>query len=193
MGISLAGQTRNFVVSLGMGAAFGFLYDCFRFLRLLWPSSSLFVFLQDLAYFLLCAGLTFSFMVTENQGEVRFFIVIGELLGLCFYWVTAGPSVRRASRKTAKGVRRTSRWTFRHMVQPVLRFLRRLFRGLAKILLWPFSTVKKVVLRLKFVLKRQSLLLYNLLVPRTFSKKEGRRRKFFRGRQEQGCGQTEKG
>ena len=46
--------------------------------------------MYDFVYFVVCAFLTFTFIFTFNYGEIRLYILAGELLGFIVYYITVG-------------------------------------------------------------------------------------------------------
>lgn len=79
--ISLADQTLTFLLSLLGGGVLCLLYDLFRIFRLSRNTSSLGMFVEDVLYFVLCGFLTFCFFIVRCSGEIRGYVLLGELLG----------------------------------------------------------------------------------------------------------------
>ena len=84
MGISIA---QAFFCSILIGMALGLLYDVFRIVRIALPSPKLLVAAQDILYFLLASGITCLFTLNINEGEVRSFVLVGELLAGWMYFL----------------------------------------------------------------------------------------------------------
>ena len=80
-GITIAKETRLFLLSLAVGAGMSFLYDLLRVLRRRTAHRAAAVSLEDILYFLLCALLHFAFVLKDNRGQLRGYILVGELLG----------------------------------------------------------------------------------------------------------------
>jgi spore cortex biosynthesis protein YabQ len=83
-------QFNVFVYSLILGVILGMLYDVFRIVRIIFKPKEFGVFIQDMVYFILSAFLTFIFMIGFNDGEIRFYVLIGEGIGFCVYHLTVG-------------------------------------------------------------------------------------------------------
>lgn len=79
--ISLADQTLTFLLSLLGGVVLCLLYDLFRIFRLSRNTSSLGLFFEDIFYCVLCGFLTFCFFIVRCSGEIRGYVLLGELLG----------------------------------------------------------------------------------------------------------------
>ena len=123
---SLNDYTRFFLVSCLVGAGLGALYDFFRVLRVAVWSPKWIVVAEDLLYFILCAVITFLYMAGYAQGQVRGYILIGELLGWILYYFTIGKLVIQLS----KGL---------------IRIVRAIVQTIWKVFTFPFRTLWKVI------------------------------------------------
>lgn len=88
--LSIAEQTRIFLLSCGTGFLLGFLYDIFRFFRLLFSVKKGAVFIFDISFSLLATFMSFIFILTANKGEVRWYIIAGEIIGMAVYYFALG-------------------------------------------------------------------------------------------------------
>ena len=84
--LTIADQTRLFLLALGLGFLLGIVYDLFRVVRMAFTMRRAGVFIQDVLFFLTCAAVTFVFLLAVNQGEIRGFIIAGEGLGFLIYY-----------------------------------------------------------------------------------------------------------
>lgn len=76
--------------------------------------------LEDLLYFLVCAAVTFGFALKDNSGQIRGYILIGELLGWGCWHLTAG----ELAVKIASGILRCcAGWCWRWRALPFFRFI----------------------------------------------------------------------
>ena len=94
-------QFMIFLFSCLLGAILGFLYDCFRFIRMMINPRNIFIFAQDIAYFFVSAMVTFLFVLVLNDGESRFYILAGEGIGWIVYHLTFGEFIYRYSKRSA--------------------------------------------------------------------------------------------
>ena len=46
------------------------------------------IFIRDFIYFIFCSFSTFLFLLAVNVGEIRYYIIIGEILGWFLYKIT---------------------------------------------------------------------------------------------------------
>lgn len=83
-------QLTIFLCALGAGFLLGVLYDIFRTLRLSFTKSKAALIIFDTVYFLLCGIISFLFILAINKGEIRFYILSGEVIGWVFYYLSFG-------------------------------------------------------------------------------------------------------
>jgi spore cortex biosynthesis protein YabQ len=85
---SVSGQTRLFLIALGLGFCIGLLYDAFRFLRKMVKHPYILIQLEDLLFWVAVSLITFYMMLEKNEGEIRAFIIAGAFIGMIFYFLT---------------------------------------------------------------------------------------------------------
>jgi len=180
--ITVAAQTQNFLLALGFGFLLGALYDMFRLLRMTFFSRAAWVFIQDVAYFSLAAVFSFMFILTVNYGEIRVYLLAGEALGWLIYHFSIGEIVMRVSKFAIKGIKFVLKWLFKIISAP-LKFLysiiSRLFTRFARVFK---KNLKKSAKNSKFYLKKNKVMVYNLLkVNRQKNKKRKSQSKEVRG------------
>lgn len=162
MGITVAEQTKNFLFSCGFGFLLGILYDFFRILRIAFFRKKISVFIQDIIFWALSAMLTFIFILSLNHGEIRGYILFGELLGFVIYFFSFGPLVVRSGKAVIELLKRFLKIVFRIIFAP-FRFIFKLLRvflvKMAKIMK---KIQKRFNIKSKLSLKQQGGLLYNL-------------------------------
>ena len=73
-----------------MGIYITFVYDLLRILRRVVPHSMFAVSVEDLAFWIYCAGKVFLLMHHESDGTLRWFAVLGALVGMLLYRKTIG-------------------------------------------------------------------------------------------------------
>lgn len=73
-----------------IGIYITFVYDLLRILRRVVPHSSFWVSVEDLAFWIYCAGKVFLLMHHESDGTLRWFAVLGALVGMLLYRKTVG-------------------------------------------------------------------------------------------------------
>ena len=126
--INVIAQTQMFLFSCGYGFLLGLLYEVFRILRMAFLKSSLMVFCQDVLYFLLCGILTFLFCLIMNYGEIRGYILIGEILGWIIYYFSIGKILFRANNKIINYLYKIIYFVFNALSVPFLYTFRLAYR-----------------------------------------------------------------
>lgn len=161
MGIYLEEQVRVFLLSLGVGAVFGLLYDVFRLSRVAFRTTPAAIFAEDVLFFIACAVVTFFFGLTVMEGAFRAFLLIGELLGAVLYHFTLGRAVMGVSVKIIALIKAILRFFFKWVLLP----LWWLFYHIVALLLKPFTffkgILKKILQNIKIRLKTRRRVLYN--------------------------------
>ncbi|MCH5274961.1 MAG: spore cortex biosynthesis protein YabQ [Lachnospiraceae bacterium] len=71
--------------SLGMGIFITFVYDILRILRRVYVHNNILVSLEDILFWAFCAIAVFYLMHTESNGTLRWFAVLGALVGMFIY------------------------------------------------------------------------------------------------------------
>ena len=87
---NISSQVQIFLYSVGFGFIIGLLYDILRIIRVLVIKNSKAISVQDIAYFLLCAILTFIFLLVVNNGRFRFNTLVALVTGFFAYYFTVG-------------------------------------------------------------------------------------------------------
>jgi len=161
VGIYLADQTLVFFQGMLVGAVLALLFDAFRISRIALPTPVWAVFVEDVVFFLVCAVVTFSLMLSVLDGQVRFFVLVGQGLGAALYSLTLGQLVMAVSKTIISIIKRILWFLFRWILLPVWK----LFYHIVAFCLRPFYFIagfaKKTMQRWKFRLKIRRLLVYN--------------------------------
>lgn len=126
--IAIAVQTRLFMMSFGFGFLLGMAYDLCRILRLTVTRGKVAVFVVDILYFLAAGLSVFLFVLAYNQGEFRFYLILGIIFGFLIYYFTFGAFILK--------------WSNR-----VIRLLRRILRAILRIFLTPFRWFGRLIRR----------------------------------------------
>jgi len=154
----------TFLQAVVLGAALGFLFDIFRIIRIALPAARPVVAVQDIIFFVICALVTFFFLLGGADGKVRFFLIIGECLGALLYLCSLSLILMGFSRLIIGFVHKLFSVLLRFIIAPFLRLLGKI----VAILLWPprflLNILKKVCQRAKYSLKRMRILLYNHII-----------------------------
>lgn len=102
MEVYFSQQALAFLWAVVLGAILGAVNDCFRVGRILWKRGNFWVFLEDLCFSFLASLLTILCLTRTNFGQVRLFLLIGEVLGFFLYFHTLGALVTRVAAVLAR-------------------------------------------------------------------------------------------
>lgn len=154
-------QLRLFMLSLGLGFLLGIAYDLFRTLRLilLRNPGKYTLFVQDIIYVVLCAIVSFLFLLSENYGEIRAYVPAGEIIGFFVYYFTIGVLTMRVGDSVANAVHKF----LNRLKNIILRPFRAVHRSFLKHKTSVREKVSKKVPKIfKLHLKHDGNILYNL-------------------------------
>lgn len=172
-GISLAQQTKSFLLSLGFGFIMGIFYDLFRIVRICISKGKVATVISDILYCVFLCFCTFIFCLTVNEGEVRFYLLLGAGAGFCVYYFSLGAVVFLVSEKIISFIKKIAKAIF-HVISFPFKFIigkfKQLFNNLSA---KSRKNTKNVKNKSKFLLKVNKLLLYNLFVKKQHSVKNG--------------------
>jgi len=162
--ISLSSQTKGFLFSIGFGVIIGVLYDLLRVIRLTLTKKRFFILIFDIVFVLTAAVLSFLFFLTVAYGEVRLYIIFGELLGFLIYYFSFGVVAVRFCEKTADKIKHILKSVFRILSAPFVKIYE-LALGKLKIFgNFLYKLSKKSAVIANYHLKKYKALLYNLTV-----------------------------
>lgn len=87
----MTGDSRFLIHSLLTGICITFFYDFFRILRKVIPHTDFFVSLEDFVFWIYCTIQVFILMNAQGDGSLRWFAVLGALLGMFVYHKAMSP------------------------------------------------------------------------------------------------------
>ncbi len=162
--LSLATQTRNFLLSLGLGFLLGMLYDVFRIIRLIISKGKATVVIFDVLYCTVLAFVTFVFFITVNEGEFRFYLLFGEFIGFSVYYFSLGIMIMNAGELFVDKIKCIFKSVFRVVIFPFKFFFDKIKVASDKLFKNCRKRSKNIENKSKFLLKVNKHLLYNLFV-----------------------------
>ena len=163
MEISLAVQMQGFILATVAGFALAILYDALKMVRTMIRSTPSHVFWMDLAFMAVAGIVTFLLALAASYGEVRFYLLAGEGIGFCLYFMTFG----LISSRVVRFVRKILDFC-------LFRPLKCIFHALAQ---WIEGKVKKSYAKRKKRLKPRRKIVYN-----DANKSNGKKNKRQKGR-----------
>jgi spore cortex biosynthesis protein YabQ len=170
LGIYLAEQTLHFLQSILLGAVFGLLYDAFRITRIAVKTPRGVVFAEDVLFFMVCAILSFFFLMSTLDGQLRLFLFVGIGLGALLYSLTLGVVVMKVSQAIIQAIKAVLRFIIRLFFRPVYRLIYWICRQFLRPVRFLADFWKKTYQRCKYRLKVQCKVLYNRLRSMLMSK-----------------------
>ncbi len=89
-------QELDFLLhALLLGVMITVLYDTLRILRRIIKHGNIWIALEDMGFWIVCSICIFGMLMEENNGVLRWFAVLGSLLGMIVYKTTvSGPYVK---------------------------------------------------------------------------------------------------
>lgn len=169
--LSLASQTKGFLLSLGFGLLVGVLYDLLRVIRLCFTKSKTAIFIFDVIFVFIASISSFLFMLTVTDGQLRAFIVLGELLGFFIYYFSFGIIAVKFTTKTADKIKSLFKRIFTFIFAPVRKLFTKISTKTAVFIEKLRKNVQKSAKKSKYLLKIDKALLYNQIDKnRIFSK-----------------------
>ncbi len=115
MQLGVAVETQVFLFSCLAGLGLGAAYDCLRVFRTLIPHNKIFIFIEDFLYALLFGFVYFVFAI-EGSGQLRFFILVGMLIGALLERILLGNFVVFVVGAVANVI-------WKYIVNPVVSFI----------------------------------------------------------------------
>ena len=122
MEISVSYQTLSFFISILTGGIIGVVYDAFRIIRIVKTPSDIRAFFEDILFWIICFFITFYLLIKVSAGSVRWFLILGELLGFVIYYHTLGALIYKESKI-------------------IINFSKRVVKAILKVVLWPFIKI----------------------------------------------------
>ena len=111
-----APPVTQFLQSLLLGVLLSVLYDLFYAVRCLFPVWMQAHIVLDLLYFVLFGVLLFNFLLTETAGRLRYFIILGVVIGWGVYHATMSRLTVRFFNGVIGGVRAVLQAVFRPVI-----------------------------------------------------------------------------
>lgn len=98
----LVNQIYRFVLSVGFGVIMSVFYEVVSCFFLIISNGKKSVFIRDVLFSVVFTVMSFFFMLVYNEGEIRFNLIFGQLLGLAAFHITFGKTIQLPFLKIAK-------------------------------------------------------------------------------------------
>ncbi|MBS5343438.1 MAG: spore cortex biosynthesis protein YabQ [Clostridium sp.] len=122
MEVTLSSQLLSLGISVLVGLALAVVYDGFRVTRILFRTGKIAMYVQDILYGIAAAFATFLLALAVNYGEIRFYIIGGELIGMTVYFLTLGRITVRIAKWVHRICVKIALWLKIHVSEPIKRF-----------------------------------------------------------------------
>lgn len=119
-------------MALAVGFALGAFYDVFRIFRVFARSEKRQVIWQDIFVCFVAAVVSFLVALAVNWGEVRFYLLAGEAIGMCVYFLTLGEITFRLAKLLLRILTAIKNFLLRWILRPIGRLFRRISAGCAR-------------------------------------------------------------
>lgn len=163
-GLSLASQTRGFLLSLGFGFIMGIFYDLFRIIRISISKGKIATIISDILYCIFLCFSLFLFYLTINEGEIRLYLLLGAGAGFCVYYFSLGVIIFSFSERIISTIKKIFIKIFKTLSFPFVFMFGKLRKLFNKIFAKQRKNTKNIKNKSKFLLKVNKRLLYNLFV-----------------------------
>ncbi len=160
--VSISSQTKNFLFSLGFGAVIGAFYDFLRIVRICISDSLKILYIFDFLFVFVSAVATFLFCLGTTDGEIRLYIILGEILGFLIYYFSFGIIAVRFSEKTVLKIKTLLSSFFARLLSPFGKLIAAIGNSVSKMSAQSGKSAKKLLKKTKMLLQRHKALLYNL-------------------------------
>lgn len=145
--LSIKWQVLIFFVSIFIGLSIGFFYDLIRVFRRIIKHKNIFVQIEDFLYWFFAAIYSFFIALYKNNGEIRFFFILGIFLGMTLYFCTISIIFIKISSIIINFIKKVFILTFKAIYIPL--------KTLVKVLTYPFNgIIKKFKISIKNVLHK---------------------------------------
>ena len=112
-------QAFLFLVFLLNGVFIGLIFDFFRILRKSFKTTNIITYIQDILFWIL-TGISIIFcMYKFSDGEMRFFMLLGMILGFCIYLLTFSQFIIKISVCIIKYVKIIIKTTIKIIISPL--------------------------------------------------------------------------
>ena len=111
--VSLTSQTMLFLMACVLGAALGVFYDLIRLTRLIFRTPAVITAVLDILFWIGALAAFSVFILVPCGGDLRFYHVLGLVLGGTLYFLTFSAMLIRVSLQFANLIKKAIRLLFR--------------------------------------------------------------------------------
>lgn len=122
----VSNQAYLFLVFIVNGIVIGLLFDFFRIVRKVFLSNDMITCIEDILFWILTGGTVLYSIFVFNNGEIRFFMFLGILIGAIIYMITLSSYVIKINVKIINFTKKIFGIIFLPF-KGILKILRKLF------------------------------------------------------------------
>lgn len=124
-------QAYLFVIFIINGILIGLIFDIFRIIRRTFKTTDLSTYIQDIAFWIIAGIITLAFIFYYNNGEIRFYVFLGIILGVLSYILTISKYVIQVSVK-------------------IINYIKNIISAIINFILLPLKAIWKIINRFLF-------------------------------------------
>ena len=148
-------QAYIFVMFVINGVLIGILFDVFRILRKSFKTTDIITYIEDITFWILAGIITLYFIFYYNNGEIRFYIFLGIILGIIIYILTISKYIIKLSVTIIKFIKDI----INKIIQVIFYPLKFILNILKKILFRPISFI---FINIRKIFTKNNIFLSNL-------------------------------
>ena len=139
--LSFGYQASVFITAVAIGLSVGFAYDILRIIRLIVKHKPWAVNLEDGLFWTAAVFYSFTAILVKNNGEMRFFIILGIGLGTAVYFSMPSLLIMGCAERIVSTVKRA----FNALLRPAVKICRFIFTPAVKLNFFLKIRMKKVL------------------------------------------------
>jgi spore cortex biosynthesis protein YabQ len=124
----MTSESITFLSACLWGAALGVVYDLFRISRIAIKTCNVIIFIEDIIFFVIVTLSSFIFIVMKNDGVLRGFLIVGELLGALVYFSTISIIIMNAARVIIKVIKAFLKFMYKLLIRPFVKLFQWIYR-----------------------------------------------------------------
>lgn len=126
MSISVWKEIEFLIHSIIFGICITFAYDWLRIIRNIWKHNVIAISMEDAIYWIFCSIFVFMTLHRENNGILRWFVIIGAIIGMFLYKLTVSQIFIKILTKIGKRLR----WATQKIKKPTSIIIKKLTAGI---------------------------------------------------------------
>ncbi len=138
-------QAYLFLIFIINGFIIGLIFDIFRILRKSFKTSDFLTYIEDILFWIITGIIVLYSIFIFNNGEIRFFMFIGILLGAILYLLLISKYVIKISVKTIQEIKKAINFIIKIIILPFKIIYKGVKKVFAKPILFCIINIKKII------------------------------------------------